>query len=164
MLPVRTLLTVNPHKGLMKDNGKHQFAPDGLRRLVGTSSLRRTDFEMRQAQANLASPPVGQGGLPRLQGEHTSETDLVQEEKGGEKQASADIGHCDALGSSGRNRKNIPSQSHLQLHLHTAPYPALFGGHYARDGYIGGRHLHQLGHSSPLTSVVYKTRIGPSSH
>jgi len=38
---------------------------------------------MWQVQANLASPAVGQGGLHRLQREHTSETDLAQEEKGG---------------------------------------------------------------------------------
>jgi len=38
--------------------------------------------------------------------------------------------------------KNIPSQSHLELHPHTAPYSVLFGGHDARDGYIGGRRPH----------------------
>jgi len=96
---------------------------------------------MRQVQANLASPSVGQGGLHRLQSKPTSETDLAQEEKGGETQAPADIGHRDAFGSSGRNRKNIPSQS-LGLHRHTAPYSALFAGHNARDVYIGGRRSH----------------------
>jgi len=62
---------------------------------------------MQQVQAKLISPSVGQGGLHRLQSEHTSETDLAQKEKRGVTQASADIGHH-AFGSSGRNRKNIP--------------------------------------------------------
>jgi len=104
--------------------------------------------ELTSVQANLASPSVGQGGLHRLQSKHTPETDLAQEEKVGKTQAPADIGHRDVLGSSGRNRKNIPSPSHLRLHPHTAPYPALFGGHDARMGYIGDRRPHQLGHSS----------------
>jgi len=76
---------------------------------------------MRQVQANLASPPVGQGGLQRLQGEPTPETDLAQE-KGGQTQAPTDVGHRDAFSSSGRNHKNIPSQSHLGLHLYTAAF------------------------------------------
>jgi len=50
-----------------------------------------------------------QGGLHRLQSDPTLETDLAQE-KECEPQAPADIGHCDVFGSSGRNRKNIPSQ------------------------------------------------------
>jgi len=90
----------------------------------------------------LVSPSIGPGGLHRLQSEPTSETDLAQEEKGGETQALADIGHCNAFSSSGKNRKNIPSQSHLELHPHADLYSALFGEHDARDGYIGGRRSH----------------------
>ena len=79
------------------------------------------------------SPAVGQGGLHQMQSETTPETDLAQE-KGGQTQAPTDVGHRDAFGFSGRNRKNIPSQSHLGLHPHTVAHSVLFGGHDARDG------------------------------
>ena len=46
------------------------------------------------------------------------------------------VGRRDAFCSSGRNRKNILSQSHLGLHSHTASYSALSGGPDAIDGYI----------------------------
>ena len=97
-----------------------------------------TSGEMRQVQTNLASHPVGQGRMHRLQSEHTSEADLAQKEKGGKNQASADTGPRDALGSSRRNRENIPTQSHFRLHTHIVPHSTLSGGHDARNGYIGG--------------------------
>jgi hypothetical protein len=87
---------------------------------------------MRQVQANLTSPSVGKGGLHRLQSEPTPNRKQIK--KNG---ATTDIGYRDAFGSSGRNRKNIPSQSHLGLHPHIVSYSVLPRGHDARDGYIG---------------------------
>jgi len=123
-----------------------------------------TSGEMRKVQTNLASPPVGQGRMHRLQSEHTSKADLAQEEKGGKNQAPADTGPRNAFGSSGRNRENISTQSHFRLHSHIASHSTLFGGHDARNGYIGGRRPHQWGRSSPHTSVAHSPRIGSSSN
>jgi len=80
---------------------------------------------MWQVETNLASPSVGQGGLHRLQSEHTSEADLAQEEKGGKNQAPADIAHRDALGISGRNQK-IFQHNRISGSTLTLPHIQLF--------------------------------------
>ena len=53
-----------------------------------------------------------------------------------------DTGPRDAVGPSRRNRKNMPTKSHLRLHSHIAPHSTLFGGHDSRHGYIGDRRPH----------------------
>jgi len=86
---------------------------------VGKSSLGRTHFEVRQMQANMASCRAT--SWPRraaLTAKRTPETDLAQKKKA----RPEDVGYNDAIGPSGRNRKNIPSESQLGLYPYTAAY------------------------------------------
>ena len=71
-------------------------------------------------------------------GEHTSQADLAQEDKGGQSQFPADTGPRDAVGPSGGNRENVPPQSYFRLYSHIGPHSTLFGGHDAGNGHIGG--------------------------